>query len=64
MDVVISRGSSKTGIQYINTLYQLYIKGFLNKEEYIYKLALAKVLLFGESQDEVLKWIENQMKGV
>lgn len=58
-----TRGSSKTGLQYIMGIEKLYKENKINKEDYFAMIGAARVAFFNESEDEVFNWIEKQLEG-
>lgn len=57
----LTRGSTKTTMAYMTELKKLYDENKIVKEDYIFMVGAARVLLFNESEEEALKWIEQQL---
>lgn len=57
----MSRGSGKIVSSYFALLKQLHDSGKISWKDYIEMVEFARVTLFGEPEDEVLKWMEEKM---
>lgn len=57
---VFSRGCSKSITSYINQLISLYCQNKISQEDFITAIGVMQIYVFGNSEEEVIKWIENQ----
>ena len=64
MNIIIPRGCSKPGIQYICGLKKLYEDGKISKEHYITMKYAAYVMLFDMPEEQALKLMEKELKEV
>ena len=64
MNIIIPRGCSKSGTQYICGLEKLYKDGKISKEDYISMKYAAYVMLFCMPEEQALKSMEKELKEV
>lgn len=61
-EIVISRGSGKSALNYMVRLHELYKSGAISKTDYLTMRSAALVLLFGMSEQDVLKQIKKELE--
>lgn len=59
---ICSRGYGKTCFSYLTSIRILYKEGRISFIDYIYMFALARIFLFGESEENVLTWMEKELQ--
>lgn len=59
---VASRGSAKTYTEYLLGMRHLYESGHISFVDYLTYIGTFRIMAYGESEESVLAWIEEQVK--